>query len=75
MASQELLPCPKCGALHNPEVIDAVNYTHIKRLGDPHYHQIRVTCYKCGFCSGDYQTKKDALNDWNRRVKAWKLSR
>lgn len=66
--------CPKCGALYNPEVAESVTFTHCKMLDDPKYHKIKVECQRCRFSSGSYDTKEEALADWNRRVRAWMSS-
>ena len=60
----ELKPCPFCGGAAMRMNCDGKGQPIAKWL-EIHYV---VRCLKCGIRTNTYQTKKGAINAWNRRV-------
>ena len=57
----ELKPCPFCGG----EAF-AVNFTYA--ITEGHWKMWSVDCPKCRCQSGDFVTKEEAIEAWNRRA-------
>ena len=59
--NEKLKPCPFCGALDGKRTRNKVELVKIKNVW-------LVVCCGCGATSSNYDTPKQAIRAWNRRV-------
>lgn len=55
--SEKLKPCPFCGSCDDLQFLD-----------DNDYETVQVNCLECGTCGPEADTRREALDLWNRRA-------
>lgn len=65
MAEKELLHCPYCGNTAGEKTGVCVMTRHGGFL-EPYF----TLCRKCGASTKNFMTREEAIDAWNRRVKA-----